>query len=115
MVKLDYIRKIEAPFILYELSGALIVSTMLPIKRLLAADLVKKQLDVAIDMTGVSVIDSSGMALLNNANKRINEKRGRFILFGLQPQVVDSLTQTDILSQLIVVRDRQEFADNFLR
>ncbi|MFH0919830.1 MAG: STAS domain-containing protein [Fibrobacterota bacterium] len=101
-------------FTVYSLNGELIVSTILSLKQRVLDDLTQKRSYFAMNLSQVSQIDSSGMALLNNIKKKADEAGGHLVLFSLSKYVLDNLTQTGLLSNLVVVRDEDEFRDTFV-
>lgn len=101
-------------FTVYSLKGELLVSTILAIKQRFLDDLKARRVYFAMNLSLVSQIDSSGMALLNNMKKKADDAGGHFVLFSLSKNVLEHLQQTGILNNLVVVKDEEEFQENFI-
>lgn len=72
-----------------------------------------EQLDapnIALDLVGVSYLDSSSITLMVNFNKRISEKKGSFVL--IEPrnkEILDVLQIVGIYQTITVMRSIEEF------
>jgi len=101
-------------FIVYSLQGELIVSTIQVIKQAFLNDLNAKKAYFGLNLSQVTQVDSTGMALLINMKRKADEAGGHFVLFSLSKIALDHLTQTGLISNLVVVKDEDEFRENFI-
>ena len=109
------VQRIEiGDFAVYRLTGEFVVSTLIELRKQLNADLARHRSFYALDMAGVSLIDSSAMGLINNIKKKADEKNGQLVLFSVPPIVTDNLQQIGILANLVIVKNEAEFRENFL-
>lgn len=107
-------RKEIGEFTVYALSGEFVVSSMIDFRKLLTADFAKNRHFFALNMQAVTLIDSSGMGLINNIKKKSDEKNGQLVLYSVPPVVLDNLQQTGILTNLVIVKNEEEFKENFI-
>jgi anti-anti-sigma factor len=114
MSQLKIEQKTIGEFSVYRLSGALIVSTMLQLKQEVTKMLDGGKLYLAFDLSGISVIDSSGLGLLSNIKRRTDEKTGHCVFMSLPTVVVDGLQQTGLITNLIIVKNEAEFRESFI-
>ncbi len=114
MTELTIEEKKVGEFLVWRLTGALSVSTMLQLKTRLSERLAKKEYCIAMDLGGVSIIDSTGLGLLSNIKKRLDEYNGHCVYINLSPCVRDGLQQTGLISNLVIVKDEAEFRDSFI-
>lgn len=70
-----------------ELSGEIDLHESSRVKEALQPLIAQKLKRILIDMSGVSYIDSSGLALFIEAMQRIQAYGGGFAIFGLRPTV----------------------------
>jgi anti-anti-sigma factor len=109
------IQRVEVgDFAVYRLSGEFVVSTLLDLRKMLNSDMAKERNFFALDMAGVTLIDSSAMGLVNNIKKRTDEKNGQLVLFSVPSIVSDNLQQIGITASLVIVKNEAEFRENFL-
>ena len=101
-------------FYVYRLSGTLIVSTMLQLKQEITKLLDGGRVYLALDLSGITIIDSSGLGLLSNIKRRTDEKSGHCVLMSLPPVVIDGLQQTGLVNNLVIVKNEAEFRENFI-
>jgi anti-anti-sigma factor len=114
MATLSIEKKILGDFTVFVLKGELIVSTLAALKKKVQDEFTGNKFYMAIDMLGVSQIDSSALGLINNIKKKTDEKEGHFVLFSVPPHALQSLTETGILGNIVIVKNEEEFKDNFI-
>jgi anti-anti-sigma factor len=114
MSQLKIEQKEIGEFYVYKLSGDLIISTMLQLKQEVTKCFDNGKLYLAFDLSGVSVIDSSGLGLLSNIKRRSDEKSGHCVLMSLPPIVIDGLQQTGLIYNLVIVKNEAEFRESFI-
>ncbi|OGJ92035.1 MAG: hypothetical protein A2268_05750 [Candidatus Raymondbacteria bacterium RifOxyA12_full_50_37] len=101
-------------FTVYVLSGELVVSTILELKNLFLNDLKYGRIYAACDLKGVTFIDSAGVGLISNMNKKVNAEKGHFVLFNVPPPIKESLDKTGLSEIISIVKNEKEFSDNFI-
>jgi anti-sigma B factor antagonist len=71
-------------------------------------DLVKEREQplVAADLGPVDFLSSSGVALLIGLKRRVDAKKGKLVLYRLQPYVLDVLRITKLLQLFTTAKDR---------
>ena len=65
--------------------------------------------EIAIDMSSVSQIDSSAITILMNFQRRLIQKDGRLVLFGLQPDIAEIFSIVGIDRLFRICTDRGDF------
>lgn len=87
--------------------GRIDVSQMLKLKKVFE-DLEKETvLKIAIDMTDVAFIDSSGVGLIVNFLNRQKNRQGHLVFYGCNEDILDLLDITG-LSQIVPIYDSFE-------
>jgi anti-anti-sigma factor len=114
MPTLSIEKKTLGDFRVLVLKGELIVSTLAALKKSVQEEFAVNKFFMALDMIGVSQIDSSALGLINNIKKKTDEKEGHFVLFSVPPHALQSLTDTGILGNIVIVKNEEEFKDNFI-
>jgi anti-sigma B factor antagonist len=69
---------------------------------------------VALDLTRVDFLSSSGVAILVGLKRRLEAKQGKLVLFGVQP-VVQELLRITRLTQFFLFADDEDAALAVLR
>lgn len=87
--------------VVVELGGELDVSTT-PVLRQRLTDLIDGQgnLNVVLDLAGVSFVDSVGIGLIIGAHRRLREKGGTLVLRSPSRQVISVLDVTGLQATL---------------
>jgi anti-anti-sigma factor len=114
MAQLNIEQKEIGEFLVYRLTGSLIVSTMLQLKQEVTRVLEKGKVYLAFDLGCIAMIDSSGLGLLSNIKRRTDEKSGHCVLMSLPAIVYDGLQQTGLIGNLVIVKNEAEFRENFI-
>lgn len=83
--------------------GALDVSAAIHLREVLGEQLDGPAARVLVDLSGVRIVDSSGIGILVTAHRRAETLGARIVLAGAQPTVrrVFALTRTDRLLQIV--------------
>lgn len=63
---------------------------------------------VAIDLTGVTYISSTGITLLIGTKRRVDTAEGRLVLFGLHPDIIDLFTSMKLTSLFEIAIDEAD-------
>jgi anti-anti-sigma factor len=90
------------------LKGAITEKSSRFIEEKILGGIARKKINLIIDLTGVASIDGDGIRLLNTA-LRMSRSFGRMLtLFGLCPEVKESLILADIYSQFTICQTEAE-------
>jgi len=73
----------------------------------------KKMNGIALDLSGVNFIGSTGISALIGCCKHLNEEKKGLVIFGVQPQVYN-VFEVARLPRMIVIRDTRQDALNAL-
>jgi len=94
-----------------EISGSFDIYTAEPIRSWLEQTITDPPANVVIDLTGVSFIDSTALAIMVQGIKRAREKKGDIRLCGLQQPVrmVLELTRLDKVFEIFPTQDQAIF------
>ena len=92
------------------LKGKFIVRNLTIIRRVFERAEGEHLPKVAIDMDGVQQVDSSAITILMNFQRRIIQKDGLLVLFGLQPDITEifSIVGIDKLFRICTTREHFE-------
>lgn len=94
---------------LFVVNGQVDMSTSPTLRQQLRTALQERRKPVVVDLTGVSFIDSSGLATLIEALKSVGEYGGKLCLFGMTP-AVKNLFRLSNLTSIFEIRDTREEA-----
>ncbi|TVQ61298.1 MAG: anti-sigma factor antagonist [Phycisphaerales bacterium] len=61
---------------------------------------------LAVDMTNVTILTSVGIGMLITLHKKCHEHKGKFVIFGISPEIVDLLRLTRLDKLLKIAKDR---------
>ncbi|MBN1757289.1 MAG: STAS domain-containing protein [Chitinispirillaceae bacterium] len=64
---------------------------------------------IAIDLSGVSQVDSSAITILMNFQRRVIQKDGLLVLFGLRSDITEIFSIVGIDKLFRICRDREDF------
>jgi anti-sigma B factor antagonist len=64
--------------------------------------------DVVVDLSGVTFMDSTGIAVLLNALRRLTSRRGRLVLVCATERVLRPFEVTGLVGHLQIFRSREE-------
>jgi anti-anti-sigma factor len=78
-----------------------------------AAIEVKDPLQVAMDLSAIDYISSTGIAFLIGAKRRIEARLGHFVLFGLLPEVLELFTVMKLVSLFEIAEDEARALELF--
>ncbi len=73
----------------------------------------QSNLNILLDLGGVSTMDSSGIGELVSAYTTVSNRGGRLKLLHLPPKVADILQITQLITVFEVFDDEQEAVDSF--
>ncbi|MBD3318145.1 MAG: STAS domain-containing protein [Chitinivibrionales bacterium] len=91
------------------LKGNLIISSLLPLTTTLSKHVQEHPgKDLALDMSGVNTVDSSGLRLLVNLKKRLQSQHGGLYLVGPSQAVKKLLDETNLASLLTTVDSSEQ-------
>ena len=93
--------------LLIEVSGDVDLDAARALARRAAGELAKGHLDIVLDLRDVELLDSTGLAVLLNLNRRLIRRRGRLRLI-CGPDVVRSLELTRLDQEFRVYRNPRE-------
>ncbi len=62
---------------------------------------------LAVDMSRVMLLGSAGLGLLLNIRKEATNHKGKFVLFGLSPELMGVMKATKLNTLLTIVKDRK--------
>jgi anti-anti-sigma factor len=86
------------------LKGAITHKSRRSIEEKILGGIARKKINLIIDFTGVTSIDSDGISILNTG-LRMSRSFGRILtLFGLCPEVEESLTLADMYSKFTICK-----------
>jgi anti-sigma B factor antagonist len=88
------------------------VGTLLTLK-LILDDLFQKVSRFVFDFTEVDYIDSSGIGLLVNFQKRLLEKQGSIVLFGCNEKIQDFFHVSKLDNFITILSNRSEVEAHF--
>lgn len=60
---------------------------------------------LAVDMSRVMLLGSAGLGLLLNIRKEATNQKGKFVLFGLSPELMGVMKATKLNTLLTIVKD----------
>jgi anti-anti-sigma regulatory factor/HEAT repeat protein len=90
-------------FDVVKVSGCLNIYSMIPLKLEIQETLSSVPIRLALDFTMVDDVDSSVIRFIRNLNKKIkDEAGGRFMVFGLKPEVRDSFSLANLDSTVLI-------------
>jgi anti-anti-sigma factor len=71
--------------------------------------------DVAIDMEGVTQIDSSAITILVNFQRRIIQRDGRLVLFGLRSDIAEIFSIVGIEKMFRMCKSKDGFVEAYVK
>ena len=90
------------------LKGAITHRSSRSIEEKILGGIIRKKINLIIDLTGVTSIDSDGIIILNTG-LRMSRSFGRILtLFGLCPEVKEALILADIYSKFTICNTEAE-------
>ena len=91
-----------------DLEGRIALTNSTPLRSTLF-DALPAATRLAVNMTGINYVDSSGLATLLEVLKKARDLHKDFVLFGLSPKVYDVLKLTHLLG-IFQIFDSEEHA-----
>ncbi|MBL8028521.1 MAG: HEAT repeat domain-containing protein [Fibrobacteres bacterium] len=96
-------REVKGRFDVVKVSGCLNVYSMIPLKLKINESLEAVPVKLALDFTMVDDVDASVMRFIKNLNKKVkDENGGRFMIFGLKPEVRDAFSLANLDTTVLV-------------
>lgn len=91
------------------MNGKFIVRNLTLIRKVFERAEEQRPPKVAIDMGGVRQVDSSAITILMNFQRRLNQKDGLLVLFGLQPDITEIFSIVGIDKIFRSCTNREDF------
>lgn len=114
MAQLKVEIKALGDFTILSLEGEFFVSTLGEVKRIIQEEFNNHHYFLAFDLSRLTQIDSSALGLIYNIKKKVDEKSGHFALYSVPQQVLNNLSDIGILGNIVIVKNEEEFKDNFI-
>jgi anti-sigma B factor antagonist len=68
---------------------------------------------VALDLSGIDYISSTGIALLIGTKRRVDAAQGHLVLFGLHPEIFDLFSSMKLTVLFEITTDEEEALKHF--
>jgi len=68
---------------------------------------------VAIDLSGIDYVSSTGIALLIGTKRRVDAAQGQLVLFGLHPEILDLFSSMKLTILFEITTDESEALKHF--
>jgi len=114
MPSLDVTKRKTGEFIVYSLEGELIISTLFNLKKLFLEEFNEKSIYFAIDMSNATYVDSSGLGFMSNMQKKVELVNGHLVFFSVPEHILSIFKQAGSTEHFTIVKDEDEFKDNFI-
>lgn len=97
--------------LLVTLSGELNITSAPELRVVLMKHVKGAEPVLALDMSGLEFMDTSGLATLIEAHLKVEEHGGRLALFGLQSQIAEVFEITRVTALFTICNSQQEALD----
>jgi len=101
-------------FEVYDLSGEFTVKSIAPFRDLFLNVFQKEKFFIAVNLSGIVLLDSSAIGLLINIHKKTSEKNGQLAIFALAQKLQFHFERAGVLELLAMFETEQEFRDEFV-
>ena len=91
------------------LHGKFIVRNLTAVRRVLEKTEAGSWRGIALDMGGISQVDSSAITLLVNFQRRLIQKNGLLVLFGMRSEIAEIFSIVGIDRLFRICTDRADF------